>query len=395
MLQITQSEATADRPAVIRKSWVLRFALHGRERMMGLGSASEFTLKQARDRALSHRQLLADKVDPLEAKRATLAAAKAAAAKRLTFREACERYLKQHEAEWSDHGEQFISTLKLHAFPIIAGLDVASIDTPDVLRVLQPVWLTKTVTASRVRNRIEAVIDWAVVSGHRPRGDNPARWRGHLDQVLARPNKIAPKVHLAALPYTELPGFLIDLRQRAGSAARALEFLILTAARSGEVLNAVWAEVDFDSGMWVIPASRMKMHREHRVPLSPAASALLHSLPREDGNPFIFVGGQPGRGLGPMTISRLLASMGRSETVHGFRSSFSDWAHEETAHANHTIELSLAHKVGSEVEQAYRRKDMVAKRTKLMADWAKFCTTKPVAKAKAGGNVVALPQGRR
>jgi integrase len=397
LLQISASDATDDRPATLRKSWVLRFELHGRERMMGLGSAADFSLKEARERARSARQLLADGIDPLATKRATLAAAKAAAAKVLSFREAAQRYFDQHEAEWSNavHRDQFLSSLRTYAFPFIGTTDVAVIDTSDVLRVLQPIWLTKTTTASRVRNRIESVLDWAVVSNHRPRGDNPARWRGHLDQVLAKPAKVAPKQHHAALPYAELPAFLMDLRQREDVAAGALEFTILTAGRTREIIGAKWSEIDLDNAMmWVVPAARMKMKHEHRVPLSPAAVALLRVLPREDGNDFVFVGPHAGLGLGGMSMSRLLHRMGHRETVHGFRSSFSDWAHEETSHANHTIEISLAHKVGTEVEQAYRRKDMFAKRVKLMADWSRYCTTKPVAKTKSD-NVVALPRGRR
>jgi integrase len=389
LLQISESGA---------KSWVLRYALHGKERMMGLGSASVFSLKQARDRARSARQLLADGIDPLATKRATLAAAKAAAAKRLTFREAAELYYNQHAPEWGNkvHREQFLGSLKSYAYAHIGTTDVAAVDTPDVLRVLNPIWLIKTTTASRVRNRLERILDWAVVSGHRPRGDNPARWRGHLEEMLPKPSKVAPKVHHAALPYADVPSFLIDLRAHEDVAARALEFTILTAARTGEVLGAKWSEIDLDNAMWVIPASRMKMRREHRVPLSAAAIDLLNKLPREEASPFVFIGPQQGLGLGGMALSRLLHRMGYSETVHGFRSSFSDWAHEETSHANHTIELALAHQVGSETELSYRRKDMVAKRVKLMADWSRFCTTKPISKVKvAGGNVVALPRGRQ
>jgi integrase len=388
LLQISDSGA---------KSWVLRYMLHGRERMLGLGPVTAFNLKEARDRARSARQLLADGIDPLDVKRQRRAEAKLAAAKVLTFREAAERYFNQHQAKWTNasHRDQFLASLRTYAFPILGDMNVSAIQLADVLRAIEPIWITKAVTADRVRNRIEAVLDWCVVRGHRPPGSNPAKWRGHLDQVLPPARKVAPVTHHAALPYAALPAFMADLRQQEGIAAQALEFLILTAARSGEVLGARWDEVDMAAATWVVPASRMKAKREHRVPLSPAALDLLRSLPREEGNPFVFMGPNSGRGFGHMALMRVLERMGRSDTtVHGLRSAFSDWAHEQTAHSSHTIELSLAHSVGSDVEKAYRRGPMLQKRVKLMNDWARFATSPPVVRTKGGAEVVQIGGSR-
>jgi integrase len=360
--------------------------------MMGLGSVSDFNLKEARERARAARQLLADGLDPLEHKHVARAAARLVAAKKLIFRDAAQRYFDQNEAKWksASHRDQFLASLRTHAFPQIGSMDVAMITLADVLRAIEPIWTTKSVTADRVRNRIEAVLDWCVVRGHRPHGTNPARWKGHLDHVLPAARKVAPIVHHNAMDYHEAPAFMIELRHRNGVAARALEFLILTAARAGEVLGARWDEVDLDAATWVIPAARMKAHREHRVALSAPAIQLLRALPSESANTFVFVGSRSGRGLGRMAMRRVLERMGRTDTVHGFRSSFSDWAHEQTAHSNHTIEISLAHNIGTETERAYRRKDMFAKRVRLMADWATYCTTPPVTR----GNVIALWDAR-
>ena len=373
---------------------MLRYMLHGKERMMGIGPVTAFNLREARERARSARQLLADGVDPLDVKRQRRADAKAAAAKVLTFAAATERYFNQHQAKWTNasHRDQFLSSLRNYAFPVVGDMDVAAIQLADILRAIEPHWTTKSITADRVRNRIEAVLDWCVVRGHRPPGTNPARWKGHLDQVLPPARKVAPVTHHAAMDYRELPSFMAALREREDSVAgRALEFLILTASRSGEVLGAKWDEVDLANATWTIPASRMKAKREHRAPLSPTAADLLRELPTENGNSFCFIGPNPGRGLGHMALTRVLERTGRvGVTVHGFRSTFSDWAHEQTAHANHTIELSLAHNVGSSVERAYRRGPMLAKRVRLMADWARYCSS-PAERTAA--EVVPLKRG--
>jgi integrase len=381
LLQISDSGA---------RSWVLRYMLHGRERMLGLGPVSAFNLKEARERARSARQLLADGVDPLDVKQQRRAEVEAAAAKKLTFAEAAQRYFEQHEKKWTNasHRDQFLASLRSYAFPQIGEMDVAAITLADVLRCLEPIWTTKAVTGDRVRNRLQNVLDWCVVRGHRPPGTNPAKWRGHLDQVLPAAREVAPRQHHAAISYSAVPALMADLRRQESIAARAVEFLILTAGRRGEVLGAKWHEIDLDSAVWVIPAGRMKGKCEHRVPLAPVAHDLLRALPREDDNDHVFIGPKAGRGLGGQAPGRLLERMSHSGfTVHGFRSAFSDWGHEQTAHANHTIELALAHAVGSEVERAYRRKDMLAKRARLMADWAKYCCSLPV---KVTDNVVAL-----
>jgi integrase len=382
LLQISDSGA---------KSWVLRYERHGKERMMGLGSASEFSLKDARERARAARQLLADGVDPLAAKRANRQAAKLAEARKLTFREAAERYFDQHESKWrsASHRDQFMASLKADVFGAIGYMDVATIDTPDILRAIEPIWKTKSINADRVRSRIEAVLDWTVVRGHRPPGTNPAHWKGHLSEVLPAPRKLAPVEHHAAMDYRLLPQLMAELRQQDGTAARALELLILTAARTGEVTGATWDEIDFGSKTWVIPGQRMKGGREHRVPLSPACIDLLKKLPREAGNSFVFIGRYPGAGLGKMALPGVMERLGESgkTTIHGFRSSFSNWCHEQTAHSAHTIEISLAHNVGTEVERAYRRTDMINKRRQLMEQWSKFCTSPP---AKISGDVVTL-----
>jgi integrase len=368
------------------KSWLLRYELNGQpERWMGLGSAAVFSLAEARVRARAARQQLADNIDPLQAKREAKAAAKQAAAKKLTFREAATLYAAQNEAKWTNAAwrASFMSSLQAAAFPLIGDTDVGAVDTEAVLKVLDPIWSTKTVTASRIRRRIEWILDWAVVRGHRPKGDNPARWRGHLDQVLPKRGQIAPVTHLKALPYAELPAFMAELRARESNAARMLEFTIVTAARTGEVIGARWSEINFDERVWVVPAARMKAGREHRVPLAPEMIALLRALPRQKNNDRVFVGPAADGGFSDMAMARVLERMRPDVTVHGTaRSCFSDWAHERTAHSNHVIELSLAHSIGNQVEKAYRRGDLFDKRRRLMEEWCRYCSSgKPLASA--------------
>jgi integrase len=373
------------------KSWVLRYERDGKEHWLGLGSARIFNLKEARERARRELQLLADGVDPLAAKHAARRAANLAAAKALTFREAAQRYFDQHESKWTNaiHRKQFLSTLGLYAFPVLGDMDVSQITVADVLRALEPHWRDKAVSADRTRARVESVLDWCVVRGHRLPGVNPAKWKSVLDQVLPPPRKVAPVVHHKALDYSQLPALMAELRQLEGTVARALEFLILTATRTAEVLGATWPEVDLDNARWEIPPERMKNRKPHSVPLSPSAVALLRQLPREPGNPHVFIG-RPGRGLPKMALfnlqrERLAGADGA--TVHGHRAAFSTYCYEQTSHANHTIELALAHSVGNEAERAYRRSSMYDKRRKLMAQWATFCETPP---AKDAGRVVPL-----
>jgi integrase len=378
------------------KSWLLRFERGGRERWLGLGPTHIYSLKQAREKARDARALLHEGIDPIDHRKAQRAALAAASATTLTFREATERYVAQHEASWTSakHAAQYVTSLRQYAWPILGALDVAAIGVPHVLRVLEQkveaskgypagtFWTARTTTADRVRNRIESILDWAAARGHRPKGANPAAWSGNLEHTLPAPSKVARVTHHAAMPYAEIPVLMAELRKREGVGAKALMFLIMTAARAGEALSAKWDEIDLAEKVWVIPAERMKSRKEHRVLLAPQAIELLQRLYTEEGNPFLFIGARRAS-ASPEVMVQTLRRLGHGDiTVHGFRSAFSDWAHEQTAHSNHTIELSLAHAVGSEVERAYRRSDMAQKRRRLLEDWAKFCTSPAVQKAK-------------
>jgi integrase len=308
----------------------------------------------------------------------------------LTFKEAAKRYFALHEPEWRNakHAAQFLNTLRDYAFPILGAMPVAGITTPDVLRAIQPHWATKTETMSRVRGRIEAVLDWARVNGYRT-GENPARWQGHLDQALPARSKVARTKHHAALPYAEVGSFVAELRTRTGFAARALEFTILTAVRTGEVIGARWSEIDWQNGVWTIPATRMKGGREHRVPLSPQAVRLLSGLYQEDTDGPIFLGMRKGLSLSNMALAMMLRRMERTDiTTHGFRSTFRDWAAEQTNFQNHIVEMALAHAVSDKVEAAYRRGDLFDKRRKLMNAWGTYCD-----RPRAEGAVVPLRRG--
>ncbi|HEX2448005.1 MAG TPA: integrase arm-type DNA-binding domain-containing protein [Methyloceanibacter sp.] len=359
------------------RSWIFRYARDGRERWLGLGPLHTVDLKTARERARQARLQLLNGIDPLDARKAARAEKVLEAAKTLTFEEAAKDWFATHERKWSNekHRAQIKGDLRRLAFPKIGRVPVAALDTGLVLKVVEPVWRRTPETASRLRGRIENILDWATVRGYRS-GENPARWRGHLDQVLPARSQIAKPNHHAALPFAELPAFMAALRAREGIAAMALEFLLLTAARTGEVLGATWDEIDLHEKQWTIPAARMKAGKEHRVPLSDRALKLLKGLPREKGNPFVFIGAQKGSGLSNMAMATLLRRMGRDDiTVHGFRSTFRDWAAERTAYPNHVVEMALAHVIGDKVEKAYRRGDLFDKRRRLMADWARFAET--------------------
>jgi integrase len=388
-------------------SWGLRYQLDGRTHWLGLGSARDITLEKAREKAKQAREKLADKIDPLDLKKAErqarkdeLARQEAAAARMMTFEKCAEAFMIAKRAEWKSakHGAEWIRTLKTFAYPIIGTMNVADIERPDLLRVLEQqvpakgahsagsFWSARTVTADRVRSRIELILDFAVARGHRQPGINPAAWSLLQHAGLAKPSKAAPVEHHAAVAFAEVPAVVAELHRHEGVAARALEFLILTAARSGEVLGAVWDEIDLDNAVWTIPKERMKSHREHKVPLSPQAVELLQTCYREDGNPYVFIGARQAR-LSHASMSQLMQRMGRSETVHGFRSSFADFSHERTAHSNLTIESSLAHAVGDATERAYRRTDVFNKRRQLMDKWGEYCTTAP---RRAAGNVTSI-----
>jgi integrase len=371
-LQVPVPGSRSPRPN--RASWLFRYERYGRERWMGLGALQTYGLSEARELARKARQQLHQGIDPVDARRAERQARALESARTMTFEKAAKEYFDSHERKWRNPKSraQFLSSLRAYAFPVIGRLSAATIGTGEILRVLEPIWLLKTETASRVRGRIEAVLDWATVRGYRT-GDNPARWNGHLSEVLPGRASIQKPRHHAALPFAELPAFLAELRQREGVAARALEFLILTAARTGELIGAAWDEVDLTANVWTIPGSRMKAGKEHRVPLSDRALQILRELPRENGNSYVFAGPKKGAGLSNMAMANVLARLGRDDiTVHGFRSTFRDWAAERTNCANHVLEMALSHVIGDKVEAAYRRGDLFDKRRKLMEAWARF-----------------------
>lgn len=356
------------------RTWVFRYVGVDRKRHhMGLGSLDTLTLADARQKARELRAKLRDPlapVDPLEARGKAKEQARIAAAKKITFKQCAEAFLVAHAPKWSNakHAAQWAATLETYAYKVFGELPVAAVDTGLVLKVIEPIWPDKTETASRLRGRIESVLDWATVRGHR-QGDNPARWRGHLDKLLPERGKAK---HHAALPFAEVTAFMKSLKLREGNAARALEFAILTAVRSGEVRGADWCEVDLDAKVWTIPAERMKAKREHRVPLSSAAVKLLESVEHREG--LIFPGARKGSALSDMSLTAVLRRMELNDiTVHGFRSSFRDWIAEKTHYDNIIAEAALAHVVGDKVEAAYRRGDLFEKRAALMADWARYC----------------------
>jgi integrase len=357
------------------KSWIYRYMLNGRAREMGLGPLHTISLAEARKKAAECRKLKLEGIDPIEAQHAKRDAERRAAASSLTFKVCAERYIAAHRAGWRNakHAAQWSSSLETYAYPVIGDLPVQSVEVGHVMKILEPIWATKTETASRVRGRIEAVLDWAAARGHR-RGENPARWRGHLSELLPARSKVQKIKHHAALPYAEI-GALVDMvRQQSGVAASALEFLILTATRTSETVEARWNEFDLKSAVWTIPAERMKAGKEHRVPLSGPALALLQRMTEVRHGDYVFPGGKAGRPLSNMALLNLLQRMECSDlTVHGFRSTFRDWAAERTNYPREVAEMALAHTVKDKVEAAYRRGDLFEKRGRLMSDWAAFC----------------------
>jgi integrase len=369
-------------------SWVYRFMLAGKAREMGLGPLALYSLQEARSKALDARRLRHQGIDPIEARIATRARQRLDEAKAMTFSQCATAYITAHRAGWRNakHAGQWETTLATYAEPIIGALPAQAIDTALVMKVLEqhvdgaPLWTARAETASRLRGRIESILDWAKVRGYRE-GENPARWRGHLDHLLPSRAKVSKVKHLAALPYAEMSAFMAKLRGQDGTAARALEFTILTAARSGETIGATWGEINWKDKVWTVPGSRMKAGNEHRVPLSDRALAILENLkpaPINAGEDaaFVFAGGKAGRPLSNMALLMLLRRMDRDGlTVHGFRSAFRDWAAERTNFPAEVVEMALAHVVGNKVEAAYRRSDLFERRRRLVAEWAKFCTT--------------------
>jgi integrase len=319
-------------------------------------------------------------IDPIAARTAERQQAVLQSAKAMTFRQCAEAYVAAHKAGWKNqkHADQWSATLQTYAYPVLGDVSIQAVDVALVMKVLDPIWAAKTETASRLRGRIERVLDWAAVRGFRE-GDNPARWRGHLDHVLPQPGKVKRVVHHAALPYDEIASFMAELRQLPGIAAMALEFAILTAARTGEVIGATWAEMDLDRAIWTIPAGRMKGGREHRVPLSEPALAILKKLHEAKHGEYVFPGGRTGKSLSNMALLTLLRRMKRSHiTAHGFRSTFKDWAMECTSFPSEASEMALGHAVGDKVEAVYRRGDLFEKRHELMQAWGQTCGVQSV-----------------
>jgi integrase len=371
------------------KSWVFRFKEGGRLREMGLGPTHTVSLAEARQKALECRKARLDGHDPIEARKAERMKARLDAAKAMTFEACAERYIAAHKAGWKNdkHAAQWPATLSTYVYPVFGSLPVQAVDVGLVMKAIEPIWTAKPETASRVRGRVESIIDWATARGYR-QGENPARWRGHIENLLPKKTKVRRVEHHAALPYPEIAAFMVGLRQQEGVAARALEFAILTAARTGEVIGARWDEINIGERLWTVPAERMKGGREHRVPLSDAALAIVEAMAAIRAGDFVFPGGKANRPLSNMALLMLLRRIGRGElTAHGFRSTFRDWAAERTTSPAEVAEMALAHTVSDKVEAAYRRGDLFQKRRQLADAWAKFC-----AAATPAGRVVPLHQ---
>ena len=366
------------------RSWVYRFMLRGKSRDIGLGPAAgtdAVPLAAARDAAAALRVSVKAGIDPLDRRQRdaaeALAAAQAATVAGVTFKTVAEAYIAANEGNWrsAKHGQQWRNTLSTYVYPAIGELPVADIATAHVLKIIEPIWKGKAETAGRIRGRIEAILDAAKARGYRE-GENPARWRGHIAQILPARARLT-RGHHKAMPYEEVPAFVGQLRKREAIAALALEFTMLTACRTGEAIGATWAEVDLDKATWTVPASRMKGGKEHRVPLSPRAVEILEATKQLEKD-WLFPASSDGK-LSTMAMTMLLRRMKIDATVHGFRSSFRDWAAECTGYAHEVSEMALAHSIESKVERAYRRGDLFDKRRRLMDDWAIYCENSRVA----------------
>ncbi|PHX98498.1 MAG: integrase [Rhodospirillaceae bacterium] len=380
------------------RSWIFRYRMGGRKtpRDMGLGSLNDVSLAVARLDAAAKRRQIQQGVDPIEARKRDKVVAALDVTKAITFKDCAEAYIAAHREGWRNekHAAQWTATLEAYAYPKLGKLPVRDVDVGHVLKVLEQkcddlkskptLWSGKTQTASRVRGRIEAILDWAKVRKYRD-GENPARWRGNLEHSLPARTKVQKVIHYPALPYAEIGSFITKLRIQRNTAAIALELLILTGTRTSEVLGARWDEIDEDKALWVIPANRIKAGKEHRIPLSAPALAIIKQLAKSKESEFVFPG-KKGKTLTINVMMDVLKRMERNDiTVHGFRSTFRDWAAESTNYPRDVAEMALAHTIGDKVEAAYRRGDLMEKRRRMMDDWAKFCGT--VTKA---GNVVAI-----
>lgn len=361
------------------KSWIFRYRVDAKSRDMGLGSFNAVSLAEARESAARCRSLRAKGIDPIDLRRDEKAKKRAEAARAVSFEECARAFIEAHNAGWKNakHAAQWAATLQTYVFPIIGALPVASIDTPLVLKVLEPIWSEKTETANRVRGRIEKILDWARVRQYR-QGENPALWRGHLDHLLVRRSKLAAVKHFAALPLDEVPIFMSRLREVKGVAALGLEFCILTASRTGEALGARWSEINLKAKLWTVPAERMKAQKEHRVPLAERAMQILQEMKSLSVSEYVFPGRKALRPLSDMAFLMLLRRMGHDGlTAHGFRSSFRDWAAERTNFPREVAEMALAHTIADKVEAAYRRGDLFEKRRQLADAWSNYCERAP------------------
>jgi integrase len=373
---------------------VLRFTVaDGRQREAGLGAFPEVSLSEAREKAAELRKRAKSGADPLAEREQAKRQQAAEAARVMTFKAAVDAYIAAHEASWKNpkHRQQWRNTLDAYAYPVIGAVAVADVDQAMVMAILDPIWRDKTETASRLRGRLEAVLDWATVRGYR-KGENPARWRGHLQKALPARGKAQRVKHHAAIPFEAMPGFWQALQARAGAGADCLAFAILTLPRSGEARGATWGEIDMAEAVWTIPGERMKAGSVHRIPLSDEALVILEKRRKLAGDPgagdLVFPSDmRKGAALSDMTLTALMRRMGYAETVHGFRSTFRTWADERTGHAYEVKEAALAHAVGDATVRAYARGDLFDRRRRLMADWARYVTT-PV--AEVGDNVRPL-----
>ena len=362
------------------KSWIFRYSFAGRKRDLGLGSVKDVSLADARLEAAEARRLLNKRIDPIDERRETRAQIQRDAARTLTFKQVAEAYIARNEPTWRNpkHRQQWRNTLETYVYPVIGHLPVHDVTTEHVLKILEPIWTTKAETASRIRGRIEIILNAAKTLGARE-GENPAVWRGHLSNLLSKQPK--SDRHHPAMPYADVPDFVAELTEHEGFAALALRLLILTGLRTNEILGARWDEIDMEAGVWTVPGERMKGGREHRVPLSPAALDVLREAGKVRLNDYVFPGQKLGRPLSNMALLMLLRRFEITDaTGHGFRASFRTWAEEETPHPKHVAKMALAHELPSKVEAAYNRGDLFAKRRLLMDDWATFCTTPPAQK---------------
>ncbi|WP_186020374.1 tyrosine-type recombinase/integrase [Burkholderia gladioli] len=358
------------------RSWILRATVGGRRREIGLGSFSPqgLSLKDARARAQATRDEIQGGTDPVLARKEAASRLRASQAFEISFEDAAKRFIKAKAPEWKNakHGDQWRNTLGEYVYPKIGSLMVRHIARAHVVDVLEPIWTTKTETASRLRGRIEAILDWARVKGFRDDGVNPATWRGNLDKLLSAPKRTKRVRNHPALPIEQMSDFMVTLRATPGVSARCLEFVILTAARSGEARGATWEEIDLRRAIWAIPSDRMKAKKEHRVPRSPAAVALLKSIERQPGQDLVFPSPRSGGVLSDMSLLELMRRQGFGATPHGFRSTFRDWAGEHTNYPRELAEVALAHIKADATEAAYWRGDVLEKRRQMMVDWAEF-----------------------